>query len=100
MDGKEKRIKRGDYKKLKWSHIEDRLKYDLLPKAERLTMPVLMIVGENDESTPPEHQKILFDKLSGEKEMHIIKGAGHTFREEEHLKEIKKIFDDWIKKID
>lgn len=91
--------KPGIIKKLPWSHMGDRLKHDLLPKAENLTMPILMIVGENDTSTFPKHQQILFEKLSGKKELHIIKGAEHTFREKEHLDEIKKIFLKWIAKI-
>ncbi len=86
----------GLIKRLKWSHMVDRLKYDLLPEANKLTMPVLLIVGDKDDGTPPEHQKILFDKLPGKKEIHIIKGAPHTFREENHLKEIKDIFLKWI----
>jgi len=88
----------GKIKKLKWSHMEDRLKHDLIPQANKLTMPVLMIAGEHDNSTPPEHQKILFEVLPGEKELHIIKGALHTFREKEHLDEIKEIFKAWINK--
>ncbi len=50
----------GLMKKLKWSHMVDRLKYDLLPNAKKLIMPILLIVGEKDESTPPVHQHILF----------------------------------------
>jgi len=86
----------GLMKKLPWSHMEDRLKYDLLERVDKITMPVLMIVGEKDDSTPVEHQRILYDKLPGRKELHIIKGAPHTFRENVHLKEIKKIFLKWI----
>ena len=90
--------KQGLIKRLKWSHMEDRLKYDLLEKIDKLTMPVLLIVGENDGSTPPEQQKILFDQLPGDKELHIIKGAPHTFRERSHLNEIKAIFNTWLNK--
>ncbi|MFH1867105.1 MAG: alpha/beta hydrolase [Patescibacteria group bacterium] len=86
-------------KRLKWFHIEDRLKYNLMPKVEKLTMPVLMIVGENDDSTPPEHQKVFYDSLPGRKEMHIIKNAPHTFKEQPHLEEIKALFNQWIKKL-
>lgn len=89
--------KPGVIKRLKWSHMEDRLRYDLLPDAHKLTMPVLLIVGENDENTPPEHQKLLFDAIPGPKELHVIKGAGHTFREQKHLEEIYQIFDHWLK---
>ena len=59
-------------------------------------MPVLMIVGELDEVTPLAHQKILYDKIPGKKEMHIIKGEGHTFKEPKQLAEIREIFKNWI----
>ncbi len=89
----------GLIKKLKWKHMEDRLKYSLLPKADKLTMPVLIIVGDQDDRTPPAHQKILYKALPGPKEMHIISGAEHTFREKKHLDEIKGILLAWIKKL-
>ena len=73
------------------------MKYDLLTEVNKLTMPVLLIVGDKDDSTPPEHQKVLFDKLVGRKEIHIIKNAPHTFRDPQHLAEIKTIFNNWIK---
>lgn len=91
--------KPGVIKRLKWSHAEDRVKYDLLKKVNKLMMPVLLIVGENDTGTPPEHQKILYDTLPGEKELHIIKGAPHTFRNPVHLAEIKQIFNRWLNEI-
>jgi pimeloyl-ACP methyl ester carboxylesterase len=91
--------KPGLVKRLKWSEMEDRLKYDLMPNVGKLTMPVLLIVGENDDSTIPPHQKILYDKLPGKKELHIIPGAPHTFRDSEHLRQIKDLFDHWIKSL-
>lgn len=54
----------GLIKKLPWSHMLDRLKYDVLPGIHKITMPVILIVGEKDEGTPYLHQKILFDHLS------------------------------------
>ncbi|MCX6806677.1 MAG: alpha/beta hydrolase [Candidatus Berkelbacteria bacterium] len=95
----ESKSKPGLIKKLPWSHMEDRLKYDLLPNVDKLTMPVLLIVGEFDDPAPPKHQKILFNKLPGKKEFHIIKGAPHTFVDKEHLLKIKKYFEDWIDSI-
>ena len=89
--------KPGLMKKIKWAEFEDRMKYDLLPEVEKFTMPVLMFVGDQDTSTPPEHQQILFDKLPGKKELHIIKNAPHTFTAPEHLAEIKQVFINWIK---
>jgi dipeptidyl aminopeptidase/acylaminoacyl peptidase len=87
----------GVIKRLKFSEFVDRHKYDLLPMADKLTMPVMIIVGEKDERTPPKHQQILFDAIQGDnKELHIIKDAPHTFREKSHLKEIKENFLNWI----
>lgn len=89
----------GSLKKLKRGHMIDRLNYDILPKSNVLTMPVLMLVWELDDSTPAHQQKILFDSLSWEKELHIIKDAPHTFKDPRHLEEIYQIFDKRIKKI-
>ncbi len=89
----------GVIKKLKWSHMADRLKYDLLPNASKLTMPVLLIVGERDGTTPPEHQRILYNALPGPKELHTISGAPHTFREDAHLEELNHLLDQWLKNI-
>ncbi|MDP4007394.1 MAG: alpha/beta fold hydrolase [bacterium] len=87
----------GLVKRLKWTEMEDRLKYDLLLGAHKLTMPVLLVVGSKDDGTPPEHQRLLYEKLPGKRELHIIEGAEHTFREKAHLEEIRGIFDSWIK---
>lgn len=92
--------KPGMIKKLPWSHILDRLKYDLLPNATKLTMPVLMIVGSEDNRCPVTHQKMLLDAVPGKKELQVIENAPHTFRTPEHLAELKQIFDQWIKKLD
>ncbi len=91
--------KPGEVKRLKWSHMEDRLKYDLLPEAHKLTMPVLLVVGSKDESTPVGDQKILFDALPEPKEIHVIDGSCHNFRKEEYREELGEIFDNWIKSI-
>lgn len=84
-------------KRLPWSHMEDRLKYDLLPNVSKLDMPVLLIVGSEDTSTPPRHQQLLYDALPGKKELHIVEGAPHSLREATHLAELKQILDNWIK---
>jgi uncharacterized protein len=89
----------GLIRRLKYAYVEDRLKYDLLPNVSKLTMPVLMIVGSEDQPTPPEHQKILFDSLPGKKELHVVPGAPHTFRKKEHLDQVKEFLNNWIKNV-
>lgn len=95
---KKNKSKPGFLKKLKWSFVDDFLKYDLLLNVDKLTMPVLLITGGEDKKTTPEHHKILFDVLPGEKEFHIIEKAPHTFRDQAHLNIIKLILIEWIKK--
>ncbi len=88
----------GLVKRLKWSPFkEDILKYDLLQNVDRLTMPVLLITGENDGIAPAEHQEIFYKALPGRKELHIIKNGPHTFCDFGQLAEIKGIFAQWIK---
>ncbi len=89
----------GLVRRLSWSHFEDRLRYDILPHAHELTMPVLCIVGEKDDGTPAEHQKLFFDEIRSQKEFHIIPGAPHAFRESEHLAQIDAILTSWLAKL-
>lgn len=92
--------KPGVIKRLKYSFYEDAIKFDLLPEVSKLTMPVLLIVGSRDESTPLEHEQMLFDQLPGPKELHVIKDADHNFRDPKWLAELAQTFNDWlIKKI-
>lgn len=88
--------KPGTMKILKWSFAENIMNYDLLRSVKKLVMPILMIVGEKDATTPLFHQKILFEKLPGKKELHVIEGAEHVFRAKEHLDEINKILLVWL----
>lgn len=88
----------GVIKRLPWSHYENRLKYDLIKSANKIKTPTLMIVGSEDTSTPMTHNKKLYSALKCQKEFHIIKGAPHTFKDKEHLDEIKKILKEWIGK--
>ena len=87
--------------KLPWSHMEERLKHDLKPMVNKITMPILFVVGENDTSCPSSDQKKFYDLLPENtiKEFHIIKGVGHVFREPQHLNELREIFSNWLKKL-
>lgn len=96
LQKKESTSKPGVIKRIRYSYIEDKLRYDALEHADILTIPVLLIVGDKDYTTPLKHHKILFEKLPGKKELHVIKGAEHTFRAPGHLEEIKGIFQRWI----
>jgi len=90
--------KPGVMKRLKYDFMEDAFQYDLLKIVQDIKIPMLLVVGGNDEVTPLEHQKLLYDKLNTEKEFHIIDKAGHTFREEPGLTQLEEIISNWIKK--
>ncbi len=83
--------------KIKWSYLQEKEKYDLLKKADKLMMPVFMMVGQLDDCTLPRHQQILFEELPGSKCLYMIPGAPHTFRDQGHLDEAYKLLDNWIK---
>jgi len=55
---------------------------DLLPihAAGRLEVPVLLVVGEEDERTPPWMSQRVFDRLGGPGELWVVPGAGHGGR--------------------
>ncbi|HLC52352.1 MAG TPA: alpha/beta hydrolase [Candidatus Nanoarchaeia archaeon] len=92
--------KPGLIKKLNWHNFKkDLLMYDLLNEADKLSMPVLLIVGENDDSTPLEHQQLLYDRIPGPKELHLINGAPHTFRDKGHLDQIFFLILKWIESV-
>ena len=59
-------------------------------------MPVLMMVGSEDTTTPVGHQQIFFDALTCRKELHIIKNALHSFKEPNHLEETYQILANWL----
>ncbi|MCX6798238.1 MAG: alpha/beta fold hydrolase [Candidatus Falkowbacteria bacterium] len=94
------RAKPGVVKNFKWDFMEDILKYDILERADKLTMPVLLIVGELDRSETLANQQLLLAHLPGEaKELHVIKDAPHTWREPKHLEESYNIISQWLKSI-
>lgn len=93
---RESTSKPGVIKRVRYSAIEDVRQYDTLTEVGKLTMPVLLIVGENDKTTPPASQKQLYQLLPGRKELKVIKGAEHTFYSPEHLRQIGRILKNWI----
>lgn len=97
---KESNSKPGVVLRLGLQFAEDCLQYDLLPKAARLEMPILMLVGDQDDSTPLETQQLFFKALpSLNRHLHLIHGAGHTIRDHEQLKVLKEIASDWLKEL-
>jgi pimeloyl-ACP methyl ester carboxylesterase len=93
---RESKSKPGVLKKISWSFLKDFCEYDVLPGAGKLKMPALIIVGENDKTTPLMHQKLLYEKIAGPKQLHVIKGATHNFRNEKELAELEDVIGKWL----
>ncbi|MEZ6209219.1 MAG: alpha/beta hydrolase [Candidatus Paceibacterota bacterium] len=91
--------KEGNTRKEHFFQFEERLNHDLIPKASNISMPVLIVVGSEDESCPLEHQEILFNAILGtNKTLKIIKGAPHSFNETYEQEECKSIIKEWLLK--
>lgn len=84
---------------LKWSHMLDRMRYDACTNAAVLTMPLLMVVGDQDKHTPVEHQRVLFEHIPHPKEFHIIHGGRHELDNPQHLQQVVTIFSAWLDKV-
>ena len=79
------------------TNLESFLAYDALPQASELSMPAVFIVGESDWLTPPNVIQKLYDAVPGKKELHIVPGAPHTFREQAHIDKVTEIMAGWIR---
>ncbi len=88
-------------KTLPYSHMQDRLKYDALKYADKITQEVLLIVGELDKNTPVVHQKKLQEKIQSNCELHVIPQMEHSPRtaDKNTKKEIQIIVESWVGKI-
>jgi fermentation-respiration switch protein FrsA (DUF1100 family) len=52
---------------------------DVLEKVERLSLPVLIVHGAEDDLVPPEMAKRLYQAARGPKRLLIVEGAGHRW---------------------
>lgn len=87
----------GLIKRAPYAVHEEWLNHDLLPNAGRLTMPVFLLTGTEDESCPPDHVQKLFEAIPHQnKAFHIIEGAPHTYRTEADLKTLRETLGHWL----
>lgn len=97
------RSKPGVIKRVGWAVNESLKKYDLLPNSNKLTMPVLFMVGEFDQPCPFRNQKVLFDVVPSKNKKFVkIDGAEHSFRNNDtgeygqELQEAKEALSTWL----
>jgi pimeloyl-ACP methyl ester carboxylesterase len=97
------RSKPGLISKAGWGLVESQKRYDVLPKADKLTMPVFFMASEFDQPCPYKNQKVLFDAIpSKNKELVKIANAEHGLRNDktqeygQELKEAKTALSSWL----
>ena len=69
----------------------------ILHELHQIHIPVLFIVGENDQDVLSLNQKA-FDLLKGKKELISIPGASHLFEEKGKLEKVTEIAENWFMK--
>ena len=80
-----------------WEVMIEYKDHNLLPLAEHLIMPTLLVVGGKDPIIPVNHIEKLFDAIpEGKKSLVVLEGAGHTYHTEEHLSSLKKEIQNWL----
>ena len=87
----------GVVKKKHWFQMEERLRHDLLPNAQNIKIPMLIIVGSEDTSCSPEHMQLLIDAVSSEdKQLHIIEGEPHSYYEKSEQDDCTQAITKWL----
>lgn len=81
------------YRSYEW--YESMKDWNALSNAHRLHMPTLFIVGSNDKGTPPEHQKLLKNSVTGKTTFYIIKNTDHCYTDK--VTELCQRLDSWLK---
>lgn len=84
-------------KHLGYGFYADALTYDLRAVARSVQVPVLLIHGNNDTIVPLVHSQEAYALLSGEKQLHVVNGADHFFKELPHFKELISVSHGWIR---
>ena len=84
---------------ISWAMVEDLKHFPLLDSIPALTMPILCVVGEQDQSTPPDQQKMLYDMWQGPKELHVLSDCDHIFTRPESLEQLADRLGKWLTKL-
>ncbi|HET7580276.1 MAG TPA: alpha/beta fold hydrolase [Bacillales bacterium] len=67
------------------SFVQDLVKYNIIASASRVNCPFLIVHGKQDQAVPPANSLDLLGNIkSGQKELKVLEGEGHIFREKIH----------------
>jgi uncharacterized protein len=69
---------------------------DTLRRVPSITVPTLVIWGEDDKLDPPETARRLFAALKCKKELHIIAGNGHAGHQDQNRSKVFELTAQWL----
>jgi esterase/lipase len=80
-----------------FSFIEDAQKYNALDYIEKIHLPLLFVVGENDDKVSMAASRKVFEKANEPKQWHQIPGMEHKYQyQPEMLAEVNRIITDFV----
>lgn len=88
-------VKRGEVK-IGWQFYEDLQQYDALDVIDSLQQPVRFVHGDKDEIVPLSNAEEMFERAAEPKDLHVVEGADHLFRRQEHQEEMVAAVADWM----
>jgi hypothetical protein len=68
---------------------------DTITRVSRITVPTLVLWGEDDKVDPPKSGQMLFQALTCKKHIQIIPGNGHVGHLDRHRDKVFKLTADW-----
>ena len=85
-----------DRVRLRYDFYEDCLRQIAYGPAERITVPTLIVQGEQDECVPVHQSRRLRDALGGPKRLDLLPHADHQFTREEDFQTMTTAIRDWL----
>ncbi|MDY6761943.1 MAG: alpha/beta fold hydrolase [Candidatus Nanohaloarchaea archaeon] len=88
-------VKRGEVK-IGWQFYEDLQQYDAVDAIPQVSEPVRFVHGDADDIVPLSNSEQLHEAAGEPKDLHVVEGADHLFRRDEHEAEMVAAVSDWI----
>ena len=85
-----------DRVRLRYGFYEDCLRQIAYGTAEQITVPTLIVQGEQDECVPLHQSRRLRDALGGPKRLELLPGADHQFTRGEDFRQMTTWISDWL----
>ena len=84
--------------RLRYGFYEDCLSQIAYGPAERISLPALIVQGEQDECVPLHQSRRLHDALGGPKRLDLLPGADHQFTRGEDFRQMTTSISNWLVK--